>query len=56
MAKERIKQKRKKSKHKVQGKGAQTTLVFGLTLCYTGLRAEVNNPHAQVMYRIQFKE
>lgn len=26
-----------------------TTLVFALTVCYTGLRAEVSDPYAQAM-------
>lgn len=30
----------------------RTTLVFALTLCYTGLRAEVGYPCAQVMAKL----
>jgi hypothetical protein len=29
-----------------------TTLVFVFTLCYTGLRAELGNPCAQVMAKV----
>jgi len=32
--------------------GTQTTLVFALTFCYTGLRVEVSYPYAQAMTKL----